>query len=239
MNKRVKIDKVKAVELKEQGKTYAEIAEELGCSVDWCKKNLKEVVKNKEGKEMLEKYILQSKSKQAITSGQIKKMLLADFAKELESMSDKETEEFLKAKTTAVKRKINEAGGIVRPQWMHPEYSKQSFRRVLDLVDEFDSRLYEMLEELKYDMQEITGEDTPHIDLSVLSTLKMLSQLGVSQFGASKIVNICDNLATVSERLHELNKDTIKVQSKTTKATNAPTSKVRSSDFADLEHTMY
>lgn len=206
-----KVDKGKAIELKEQGRTYAEIAEELGCSVDWCKRNLKEVVKNKEGKEMLEKYILQSKSKQAITSGQIKKMLLADFAKGLESMSDKETEEFLKEKTTAVERKINKAGGIVRPQWMHPEYSKQSLRRVLDLVDEFDSRLYYMLEELKYDMQKITGEVTLHVDLSVLSALKMLSLLGVGQFSSSDVVNIRDNLTTLSERLHELNKDTTKV----------------------------
>ena len=230
-----KVDKNKATTLKEQGKTYVEIAAELGCSVDWCKRNLKEVVKNKEGKEMLEKYILQSKSKQAITSGQIKKMLLEDFASEIETMSEKEVEDFLKAKTIALKRKITEAGGIVRPQWMHPEYSRQSFRRVLDLVDEFDSRLYEMLEEMKHDMKAITGDDIPHLELSVLSTLKMLSQLGVSQLGASKIVNICDNLVSVADRLHDINE----VSASTDNNVGQARSQMRTKDFADIEQTMY
>ena len=230
-----KVDKNKATTLKEQGKTYVEIAVELGCSVDWCKRNLKEVVKNKEGKEMIEKYILQSKSKQAITSGQIKKMLLDDFASEIETMSEKEVEDFLKAKTTAMKRKINEAGGIVRPQWMHPEYSRQSFRRVLDLVDEFDSRLYEMLEEIKHDMKDITGDDIPHLELSVLSTLKMLSQLGVGQFGASRIVNICDNLTSVADRLHDLNEVSVSKDNNVGQSR----SQMRTADFADIEQTMY
>ena len=230
-----KVDKNKAAALKEQGKTYVEIAAELGCSVGWCKRNLKEVVKNKEGKEMLEKYILQSKSKQAITSGQIKKMLLEDFANEVETMSEKEVEDFLKAKTTALKRKINEAGGIVRPQWMHPEYSRQSFRRVLDLVDEFDSRLYEMLEEVKHDMKAITGDDIPHLELSILSTLRMLSQLGVSQFGASKIVNICDNLASVADRLHDINEASVSTDNNISQSR----SQMRTADFADIEQTMY
>lgn len=116
-----KIDKEKAVALKEEGKTYIEIAAELGCSVDWCKRNLKEVVKNKEGKEMLEKYILQSKSKQAITSGQIKKMLIEDFASDLEALPDAEKEDFISSKTKSIKCKITEAGGVVRPLWMHPK----------------------------------------------------------------------------------------------------------------------
>lgn len=37
----MQVDKQKALELREQGKSYAEISEELGCSIDWCKRNLK------------------------------------------------------------------------------------------------------------------------------------------------------------------------------------------------------
>ena len=236
-----KIDKEKAVALKEQGKTYIEIATELGCSVDWCKRNLKEVVKNKEGKEMLEKYILQSKSKQAITSGQIKKMLLEDFASDLEALSDAEKEDFISSKTKSIKRKITEAGGVVRPLWMHPKHSKESFQRVLDLVNDFDSRLYDLLEEFKYDMQDITGEDVKYIDLSAMNTLKMLSQLGVSQYGSSKIVSFCETLTSISDHLHILNK-------KTTTARHSRgvdnlrencNQKTYTTDFSDLEHLMY
>ena len=36
-----KVDKDKATFLKEQGKTYAGIAVELGCSIVWCKKKPK------------------------------------------------------------------------------------------------------------------------------------------------------------------------------------------------------
>jgi len=41
------VDKVKAVELRQQGLNYKEIAQELGCSEIWCKKNLKDINKNK------------------------------------------------------------------------------------------------------------------------------------------------------------------------------------------------
>ena len=231
-----KVDKDKAILLKEQGKTYAEIAAELGCSVDWCKRNLKQVVKNKEGKEMLEKYILQSKSKQAITSGQIKKMLLEDFANEIETMSEVEKEDFVESKTKSIKRKITEAGGVVRPLWMHPEYSKESFQRVLDLVNDFDSRLYDLMEEFKYDMQDITGKDIKYIDLSAMNTLKMLSQLGVGQYGSSKIVSFCETLTNISEHLHVLNKDASPCKNKAISDLQHETC---TDDFSDLEHLMY
>lgn len=235
-----KVDKGKAIELKEQGKTYAEIAEELGCSVVWCKKNLKEVVKNKEGKEMLEKYILQSKSKQAITSGQIKKMLLTDFAKELEAMSDTEADEFVAAKTKNIKRKIAEAGGVVRPLWMHPEHSKESFGRMLDLVNDFDSRLYDLLEDFKQDMRDITGEDVKYIDLSAINTLLMLSQLGVHKYGSSKVIAFCDSLTNVSVHLRKLNNEsTVRVGRNITNLRDKSGTKVCTADFADLEHLMY
>lgn len=38
------VDRVKATELRKQGKTYKEIAEECNCSVVWCKKSLKDVI---------------------------------------------------------------------------------------------------------------------------------------------------------------------------------------------------
>ena len=235
-----KVDKNKATTLKEQGKTYAEIAEELGCSVGWCKHNLKDTVKNKEGKEMLQKYIDCSKSKQTITTGQIKRMLTVDFSEQLKSMQEDEVDDFLNAKVTMVKRKIAEAGGHVRPHWMHPEHSRQSMRRMLDLVNDFDSRLYEMLEEFKYDMQDLTGEDIPFLELSAIGTLKMLSQLGTDKCGASKVASICENLTATVEHMEQLHMNQTKVSNE---EKNCAKSKYKSmpstKDFSDLEHLMY
>ena len=39
------IDKQQAIILREQGKSYQEIAQQLGCSIPWCKANLKHVPK--------------------------------------------------------------------------------------------------------------------------------------------------------------------------------------------------
>lgn len=38
-----KVDKARAICLRKQGNTYKQIAQELNCSVDWCKRNLKDV----------------------------------------------------------------------------------------------------------------------------------------------------------------------------------------------------
>lgn len=42
------VDKQKAITLRKQGFSYAEIAEQCGCSVSWCKVNLKNVADYKE-----------------------------------------------------------------------------------------------------------------------------------------------------------------------------------------------
>jgi len=41
------IDKTKAIELRKQGKQYSDISEILGCSLSWCKQNLKDVIVTK------------------------------------------------------------------------------------------------------------------------------------------------------------------------------------------------
>jgi len=42
------IDKTKAIELRKQGKQYSDISEILGCSLSWCKQNLKDVIVTKD-----------------------------------------------------------------------------------------------------------------------------------------------------------------------------------------------
>lgn len=58
------VDKNKAVELRNLGHNYQEISDKVGCSVDWCKRNLKGVTKGASLKEVIklhEVYVAYSK----------------------------------------------------------------------------------------------------------------------------------------------------------------------------------
>ena len=63
------IDKQRAVELKESGLTNKEIAQRLGCSEDWCKKNLKGIKKKDIKPEDFEYLKTKGKGKSCITTG--------------------------------------------------------------------------------------------------------------------------------------------------------------------------
>ena len=44
---KTKVDLALAIKLREEGLSYKQISAELGCSVDWCKRNLSSTTKNK------------------------------------------------------------------------------------------------------------------------------------------------------------------------------------------------
>lgn len=200
-----KVDKAKAVELKQQGLTYKQIAEALGCSEVWCKKNLKAVVKDKQKTDMIEKYITKSCSKQGITSGAITYMLEQDMYSELKDLPETKKQEQLQKQARIVKRKVREAGGIVRPHWMHPMYSKECLALMLEFVDDFDRYLSDRLHEFLQDMKDLTGEQPRNMDASVLSTVSMISQLGMQTYGASGTVSICNKLSETADELYKKN----------------------------------
>lgn len=89
------IDRTKAKELRELGMTYDEISKELGCSVAWCKLNLKGVTKHVMEDTTVKKLVVKAKSKTGITSGDIsheaRKIYPHDFSKEQVEEHEKNT----------------------------------------------------------------------------------------------------------------------------------------------------
>lgn len=134
------IDKQKALELREQGKTYQEISTELGCSLDWCKRNLKGTKRKDISEEDYNNLTNKGRSFDCVTKGEI-------ISKVNVSSNDNYKEYNKEALLAAnrVRRKLAKEGDvIVRQAWIHPARAKFSYDNMLmyinmlnDVLDEY------------------------------------------------------------------------------------------------------
>lgn len=135
------VNKQEAIKLRELGLGYKEIAEKLGCSVQWCKVNLKDVQKNTKESNLTEKCISLGLRPEGITTVEIRKTLVSEY-----DVTDTEgglTDEGLRL-YKKIKTKVREKEGtIVRPAWMVPEHVDEVFKAVLQAVDNIDRRIDE------------------------------------------------------------------------------------------------
>jgi hypothetical protein len=124
--------KALAVQLRQAGHTYKEIAQQTGYSVDWCKHNLKEVQKNKDEKDVIKDCIKLAQSQTGITSGQIKRAVQLVYpyqeGKEYAQLEEKAIRRF----RTAINKAPNT---VIRPYWMQPQLAKFSLDTVLSAID--------------------------------------------------------------------------------------------------------
>lgn len=131
------IDKQKAIELKESGLTNKEIAQRLGCSEDWCKKNLKGIKKKDIKPEDFEYLKTKGKGKSCITTGEIYNKLLPI----------PEDQDQKKAKKLALRRtkdKLKEDKEvIIRQAWIHPEQAKASYDSMVMYINMLNDNLNE------------------------------------------------------------------------------------------------
>ena len=135
------IDKQEATKLREMGLGYKEIASKLGCSVQWCKVNLKDVQKNTKESKLIEKCIALGLRPQGITTVEIRKALVSEY--DVRDNDGGLTEEGLRL-YKKIKTKVREKDGtIVRPAWMVPEHVDEVFKAVLQAVDNIDRRIDE------------------------------------------------------------------------------------------------
>lgn len=118
-----------AVQMREQGYGYAEISEELECSVDWCKKNLKDAHKpSKQEQIYLMQAIEKSQSTTGITEDEIKEFVLK-FVVDPDGL-------LFDAAMSRFKDKIHSTkNSLIRPVWMKDKSSKESLRDVLKCVE--------------------------------------------------------------------------------------------------------
>lgn len=129
------VDKVRAEELRNAGMSYDEISQELGCSVAWCKKNLKGVKKDKVRGDIIETIRLKGRSASGITRGEINVLINAAFVGM--SKDDKKLE--YEKLTDAARR--NRKDVIIRPYWMIPTNPRGCTNTMMDMAQE----LYETM----------------------------------------------------------------------------------------------
>lgn len=132
------IDKEKAIELRQAGLSYSEIATEVGCSEVWCKKYLKDVVKNSAEKEAISRCVELAKTASGITYGEISKEIISIGINPYpdKAVFDRAMKRF--------KSGINKVPGtLIRPYWMQPEESKQILQDVLLEINCLDERMWE------------------------------------------------------------------------------------------------
>jgi len=132
--------KQKAIDLRKQGLTYAQISSSLdgALSVDWCKRNLKGVKAVDKQTQLYEKALTLSKRQEGVTDKE-----LANIAFEILGTVEKGAITKLKAKIKR-KKSDNENSVLVRPAWMSPNSPAKSLLMMNDLSHE----LYENIQHL-------------------------------------------------------------------------------------------
>jgi hypothetical protein len=193
--KGIMVDKVLASTLREQGMGYAEIAQQTGCSIDWCKRNLKGVSKNKSEKEAIKQCVSLAQSKDGITNGEIKSLVRSVYPFE----DSKEYEIMEKKAITRFKSVINKSENtVVRPYWMQPRNANLSFRLVLSSVDIISQRMNDEVDNIR----KILNLDIRYDSSVRYAIIKMLMGSGLAHEG---VANHCEHLESVSCKLEERN----------------------------------
>lgn len=184
-----------ATQLREQGLGYNEIAQQTGYSLDWCKKNLKTVQKNKHEKSVLAEAIVKAQSTQGITNGEIKYLVRGlypvDGTKQQEEIEDKAIKRF--------KAAINRtAGTIIRPYWMQPENARMSFKMVVCAVDIVSEKMTDVVTTIRKEL----NLDFTYDNSLRYAIIKMLQGSNLAQEG---LENHCDMLNNIANILDERN----------------------------------
>jgi len=164
------IDKQKALALREQGKTYTEISEALGCSLDWCKKNLKGTKRKDISEEDYLSLVEKGRSFDCITKGEIISKVNVD-----STDSYKEYNKEALLTTKRVRRKLAKEGDvIVRQPWIHPARASYSYNNMLMYINMLNDVLDEYVRSHLHECG-FENEDTYN---STLAFMVMNSQFG-------------------------------------------------------------
>lgn len=128
------IDIEKAKALRNSGKTLQEVADIVGCSLAWCKANLKGTKQASKDKELIEQVRAKGKSKDGIASTEVRTLVKIAYP-QMESTE-------LEAKLSSVKKaaRRDNKDVVIRPYWMLPEQARECTTMMLELAQE----VYEM-----------------------------------------------------------------------------------------------
>lgn len=126
---------VEARTLRQQGKTYKQIAEETGLSVDWCKKNLKTVPKGEVEDTCLDELIRLATRPEGVSVYEANGVIMKNnTGKNL----SKDQLRYIRTKA-----KVKDPNSLFRPDWVSTQTPIESFKAftayVMHMQDEIDN----------------------------------------------------------------------------------------------------
>jgi hypothetical protein len=211
------VDKKAAKELRELGMTYGNIAKTLGCSLDWCKVNLKGVSKNTEEAATIKELVKKAKSKQGVSTKEVWQSMKALHPNDI-SLNNKENKQMDTKNISRFKYKITkEDSTVIRPDWMQPKDARAIYRRVIEAVTSIDERVYEAVQDIIYEFD----MDSSHIK-GLTKTITELS------YGGSLI-----NPIDLSQRLENLQDTADELERRNSTIQEAKRSYLRKSNGTD------
>ena len=124
------VDKVKAMQLRLDGKSLQEVADDLGCSLAWCKTNLKGVKPPNKDKGLIEEVRIQGRSARGVTTGEIKMLTNKHYPNLIGDDLEDKVDNIRKAARRGNK------DVIIRPYWMLPESPRDCTLSMLEYAQE-------------------------------------------------------------------------------------------------------
>lgn len=184
------INKQKAVDLRLSGLTHQQIADQLGCSLDWCKQNLKGIGKQTKHSLLIDQVRQIGRTVKGITNLDVF-MLIKNAYPQLPA---KDLTELISDIKKAARRGCKDV--TIRPDWMPPETSKRSLETMISMGQE----VYEFKQSLAEKYREEFNLDADYqsgivYELSKLSAGKnnKLMPMGLVRYG-TYLESIADTL---------------------------------------------
>lgn len=189
------VNKEEALNLRLEGKTYQQISETLGCSIDWCKRNLKGTKRKDISEEDYINLINKGRSFDCVTKGEI-------ISKVNVSPSDSYKEYNKEAVRTAnrVRRKLAKEGDvIVRQAWIHPARAKFSYDNMLMYINMLNDTLDEYVRSHLYEVG-FENEDNYNATLSFMVMNSQFGQRIQKNYSTAIFDSIHNTVEIIEER---------------------------------------
>lgn len=156
------IDVEKAKQLRLEGMTLQQVADTLNCSLAWCKANLKGVKQPNKDKAMIDEIRKLGRTKQGVTTGEIRNLVLKQYSLKGKPLQDKIAE------MKRVARRDNK-DVVIRPYWMLPDMARDCTTTMLEYANE----VWEFKEHLANKYRQTYNLDTTYTNAIVYGLTAM------------------------------------------------------------------
>lgn len=193
---RMAVDKERAQSLRLTGKTYAEIAQTIGCSVAWCKANLKGIVAPNNDAPLITEIVQRGLSRAGITNGEIVQLT----KQHNPTLAHKQ----LSLKVQQIKRLALKQNKdvVIRPYWLVPDLPQDSVNTMMDTAQS----IYERINTAALEFRSKYGLDETHHKSVFYSLCSLCSGEG-SPLLPQGILSYGDYLTSIIEKLDDRKKE--------------------------------